>query len=122
MTVEFEIPRIPATINRLSRAHWSYRVREKNLWMQELSAVLGSLRLKKTLTAWADCGYKVKIEMHVIHSKEFDPDNLWSICKIPLDTLVTMGCLGGDTSRHVELSVSQEIGKAKLTKFKISKL
>jgi hypothetical protein len=121
-TVSFEVPRVPMTINRLSREHWRKRVEEKHTWMLELRAAMNPGRKHQELRAWAECGDKVRVEIHVVHGKEFDPDNLYSAAKIPLDALKGIGCLMDDTGRHVELKVSQEIGKPKMTKFRITRL
>jgi hypothetical protein len=122
-SIEFSIPRIPPTINRLMRMHWTRRVAEHTAWTEEIKAALhyGKPLRWKLLQAWAQCGDRMRIEMTVVHQRDFDPDNLFSICKVPLDSLVALQCLKGDSSKHIELAVKQERGKPE-TKFKITRL
>lgn len=122
ISVSFEVPRIPVTINRLSREHWSKRVLHRKTWMLEIRAALGTGRKYQELRAWAECGDKVRVEVHVIHTKEFDPDNLYSAAKIPMDAMKGIGCLADDTNKHVELVVTQAIGKEKVTQFRITRM
>lgn len=119
--VEFSVPRIPLTINRIMRGHWSKRVANKKLWTLELSACISNSG-KRALKAWAECKNKVRLEIHVVHSRAFDPDNLVSAAKIPCDAMVTMGFLAGDREQNIELKVTQELAKEKITRFKISRI
>lgn len=118
--VEFSIPQVPRTINWFMTHHWTKKHENKRVWMQEFSA-MGTTN-KRFLKTWAECGNKVRVEITVLHVRAFDPDNLVSAAKIPLDAMVTMKMLPGDKHSDIELFVTQEISKEKLTKFKITRL
>jgi hypothetical protein len=92
--------------------------------MQELAMALhfGKPLAIQTLRAWAECGDRVLVEIEVIHGREFDPDNLVSAAKIPLDALKAMGCLIDDSPAHIELMVRQRISKHKSTFFRLIRL
>lgn len=115
--IEFSVPAVPPTINALSRKHWSFRVAKKKLWMDELRVGLGLIN-RKDLQDWKG---RLRIEIHVIHNRSFDPDNLKSAAKIPLDALKGLGCLVDDSHAHIDLEVTQELKHAKVTRFRITK-
>jgi hypothetical protein len=123
-TIEFSVLDVPPTINRLLRMHWTKRVAAKKVWTEELEAALhfGKPPAISILRAWSECEDRVRIEVHVIHRKEFDQDNLASVCKIPLDALKTLGCIIDDGQKFIELPTpTQEIGKPE-TRFRITRL
>jgi hypothetical protein len=112
---------LPLSMNRLLRTHWAKRKRlaeEYGLLM--LSAI--SKADIRCLKAWKDWGYKVRVEMHVVTPKLYDPaENLPSLAKWPMDIMVNQfGWLAGDSAAHVEFSASQEIGKKKSITFRIA--
>lgn len=124
--IEFEIPLVPMTINTYANINWRKRPEYKKLWMSELSVALhrgpaGASHLR-ILRAWADLNERVHIAINVLHAQMFDPDNLYSAAKVPLDALKGMGCLVDDSGKHIELSVTQEKSKLKLTRFVIRRI
>jgi hypothetical protein len=122
-TIEFIVPRVPPTINALMRKHWSFRQREKKVWLVELGVALCYDKALPRLRSWAEEGKRVRVEICVYHPRSFDPDNLKSAAKIPLDVLVKpYECLKGDKESDIELDVRQEHSKEKKTVFRITKL
>ncbi len=125
LAVEFTVPRVPPTMNVLIRKHWTFRRDMRQLWMEEIRAALwyGRPLAIKTLQAWAECGDKVRIEIHVAHSGEFDPDNLASVGKLPLDALKALGCIVDDSHKHIEFPTpTQERSSKRFTRFRIVRL
>ena len=82
----------------------------------------GAPRAIKLLQAWAECGDRVRITINVIHNREFDQDNLYSAAKIPLDALKALGCITDDNAKNIDLLVTQELAKQKVTQFWITRL
>jgi hypothetical protein len=104
---------LPMSMNRLLRTHWAKRKRlaeEYGLLM--LSAI--TKEDVRCLKAWKDWGYRLRIEMLVHTPKLYDPDNLASLGKWPLDQMVNFGWLSGDSPKHLDFCISQEIAKYKV--------
>ncbi len=116
--VEFTVPRVFPTINTLSRKHWGYRHNQIALTQTEFTAILGRNKMKY-LRFWAECNRRVEIRITVYHRKAFDPDNLISCAKIPLDSLKGLRCIVDDSDKWITLHVRQEISKDVRTVFRI---
>lgn len=120
-TIRCEIEAVPPTINRLSRMHWAERRNQKTLWTDLIWNALGAKNLKM-LRAWAKDGERVRIEIVAHHAREFDPDNVHSIGKLPLDSLKSLGCIPDDSAKFIEFHASQVKAKKPRTILTIGKL
>ena len=121
MAVSFTVlGTLPLSMNRLLRCHWAKRRKLADEYgMLMLSAI--SKQDIRCLKAWKDCGYKVKIEMSVKTPKLYDPaENLPSLAKWPMDSMVAFGWIAGDGPANVEFSATQELGKTKSITFRIA--
>jgi hypothetical protein len=121
VSIEFSIPRIPMTINKLMRSHWAVIRREKKVWMDEIRAALGMKGMRE-MRAWAELPGKIRVELNVHHTRLFDPDNLVSCAKLILDAMKTLRLIADDSAAHIELHVTQALWPEKKTWFKVSKL
>lgn len=119
-SVCFEVPRLFPTINTLTRKHWSYRHNQVTLAGVEIMAEIMPTKLR-TLRAWAECKLKVRVVMIIYHTKLYDPDNVYSAAKIPLDALKSLRCIVDDSARWIDLVVTQHQAPEKRTKFEISR-
>jgi hypothetical protein len=107
--ISIDIDLAPPSMNlMLRKTHW-YRKNQKALWMELIHAELGRLKLAQ-LRAWADLRHRMHVSIRVHHKRAFDPDNLVSCAKIPLDSLVELHCLAGDSTNDIDLDVSEVVG------------
>lgn len=121
-SVSFFVPRIPPSPNQLHGKHWRARFNLKNTWIVELQ--VGAQREDwARLREWHEVS-KVKFEMIIHHSRFFDPDNLVSCAKVPLDAAKWLGFITDDSSKWIELVVTQEKAKRKncRTQFRITRI
>ena len=121
--VTFTVEALPPTINLLSRKHWSYRKNQKTLWMELMRSALGINKMR-TLRAWCELRHRVRIKVHVNHRRAFDPDNLYSCAKIPLDSLGPrgLGCIVDDSTKWIDLIVEESVGREVHTDISITDL
>lgn len=106
--ITFEVGLLPPSINQLMRKHWSYRHNQKTLWTEELACMeQGNLA---ALRKMATSRQRVSVEITVHHKNSFDPDNLKSCAKIPLDALKGLDCLVDDSAKWIDLDVKEVVG------------
>lgn len=119
--IQFTVPLAPPSMNILLRRHWSYRRNQKALWMGMMHAELGRKNLA-TLRAWRELGCRVRVTIDVAHKRKFDPDNLVSCAKIPLDAMKALRMLVDDSSDWLDLIVVECVGKKVATEITIHNL
>jgi hypothetical protein len=106
---------LPYSINKLMRTHWALRLKHKTDFLLRLKAT-ATREDVKLLKAWSHLEHKVRIEMEVVTPQLFDEDNLSSLGKIPLDSMVELQWLSGDSPDCVEFAKpTQKKGKKSIT-------
>jgi len=111
VNIEFTIPRVPLSPNRMLRMHWGTRakdMREWTMWLgikmtpsQRLSLRQTALRVKR-----------MEIGISIYHKSRrylFDPDNLVGSVKHFLDAMRQAKFLKDDSPQHLKLTVSQDV-------------
>ena len=121
-SVNFFVPRIPPSPNKLHGQNWRMRFREKHTWIVELQVGAGREKIQQ-LREWHEVS-RLRVEMIIHHSRLFDPDNLVSCAKVPLDAAKWLGFITDDSSKWIELHVSQVKSSRKeaRTEFRLSRI
>lgn len=104
------VPMIAPGMNQIRDMHHFEYKRTREAWQRTIYALIG--RQKRPVG-------KVRIEVHVEHSRLYDPDNLVGCAKIPLDCLVQLGVIPNDKEENLTLSVTQSKSKEKQTTISI---
>ena len=109
--ISITVPRVPCGANKLMRMHYRERTDLRRGWESDIFHLLTN-KDKRCLKAWRDLreglDQKTPIRIHIVHKREFDPDNLFSAVKIPLDALANLGFIRDDSHRFITLEVTQE--------------
>lgn len=108
--MKFIVPMVAPGINQIRDMHFRVYKRTRDTWKRTMFALIG--RQKRPVG-------KVRIEVHVEHSRLYDPDNLAGCAKIPLDCLVQLGVIPNDKEENLTLSVTQSKSKEKQTTISI---
>ena len=95
--------RLPRSANRVLRAHWGARCRERDSWIEYVHSVSG--RRPRPVDR------KVRLEVTVHRRKLQDPDNANASVKPLLDALKRTGWLRDDSPRWLDLSVTEAVEK-----------
>ena len=76
------------------------------------------------MRAWSNLEDRIRVQIIIHHSRLFDPDNMVSCAKVPLDAAKYLGIISDDSHRCIELEVSQEKSKRReaRTEFKLSRI
>jgi hypothetical protein len=93
------IPRVPLSANRLLRAHWGKRRRDRDSWREHVRSSCGVPPREPPAQA---C-----LEVVVHRLRLQDPDNASASVKHLLDALVRAGWLRDDSREHLDLKVSE---------------
>jgi hypothetical protein len=116
------IPLVPPSPNELRRKYrhpLAYRKLRK-LWEQELFYGMACSRHRQELLAAAAASERMRVEIVVHHTKEFDPDNLPGACKPILDAMKNCGYIVDDNEKKLQLiPPAQVLSQEKKTVIKI---
>lgn len=107
------VPMVAPGMNQIRDMHHFEYKRLRETWQRTMWALIG--RQKKPVG-------KVKVSIHVEHTRLYDPDNLVGCAKIPLDCLVRLEVLPNDTPENLTLSVTQSKSKEKQTTILIEEI
>ena len=109
MSITLTIPRAPMSLNRIV-GHWSKRAREKKLWKDDMYAAACSLH---PAFSWGELRMpcvdksKVRVEIEIHHSRDFDRVNLYGSVKPIEDAIVSLGWAYDDRDAFMDTKVSQ---------------
>ena len=106
MNIEFTIPRVPLSPNRMLTMHWAERGRENKAWQAEMLAALDPG--KRTVIRMCAQDGKMKVSIRIYVVRKLDPDNLVGAVKPILDGMRACRYLKDDTEEHVSLEIQQE--------------
>ena len=109
---------VPPGINLIKRMHHFEYKQIRDAWKRTIFALAG--RNKEQLEAWADSCNLLTVKIHIEHPRQFDPDNLVSAAKIPLDCLTLLHFIQNDTPEFIKLGVTQEKSREKQTTIEVS--
>jgi hypothetical protein len=101
--IKLEIPRIPPSPNDLLGMHWRYRKKNCDLWQKEVWYALITAGYSPQRIPYP----RAKVCIHRQSHGELDPDNLVACVKPILDALRYAHVLVDDSSKHLELVVTQ---------------
>lgn len=90
------IRKVPLSLNRILRRHWSVRRREARAWRLQVRAACGRPIVRTAV--------RVALEIVVYRRRPQDPDNAVASLKPILDALVREGWLRDDATAWLELS------------------
>jgi len=93
------IRKVPLSLNRTLRMHWSARRREARAWRHQVRSVCGRPRLRTSI--------RVALEITVHRRRPQDPDNSIASLKPVLDSLVREGWLRDDAWKWLDLKCSE---------------
>ena len=92
-------PRVPKSANRMLRAHWGVRRRDRWNWRKHVRAVCGKPPEKMR--------GRVRLDIVVSRRRRQDPDNAYASVKPLLDVLVREGWLEDDSPECLSLEVTE---------------
>lgn len=95
------IDRVPLPLNRLLRAHWTARRRERQAWYLALFAAVGRAPRGRPRR-------RARVRVTVRRRRRQDPDNAAGSVKPLLDALKNLGWIVDDSPRWIELVVTEE--------------
>jgi hypothetical protein len=95
----WQFPRIPRSANRMLRAHWAARRRDRESWRQHVRRACGRRRSRMR--------GRVDLRVLVYRRHRQDPDNAYASMKNLLDALVLEGWLEDDSSDLLGLEVEE---------------
>lgn len=72
------------------------------------------------LESLAKIGTKISLDIEITHPRVFDKDNLYGSTKGIVDALVNLHYLAGDDPSRLNLTVTQQAGRDKVTMLSIS--
>jgi len=108
MNIEFTIPRVPLSPNRMLRMHWATRRKDKIEWILWITAALTpSERTQLRGMARKAKRMKVRIKIYKKTQYFFDPDNLVGSVKHCLDAIRLSKFLKDDSAECLKLKVLQ---------------
>ena len=109
--IEFSIPEVVPSLNRLLRMHWRTRRRLLKKWewavFAEVYRLGGPIAVKQV--------GRVAVRITRRGRKTLDQDNLHGSAKIILDALKASRVIDDDSPAHIELTVEQESGSPQTT-------
>ena len=101
--MQYIIPCVPVSGNRLERMHWAVRHKYNIDWAWRVK-VAGF----ETITPQP---IKRTVNIHQVRRRKLDKDNLYFSVKPIVDALKNMGVLWDDCEEYANLNVTQETGK-----------
>lgn len=110
--VRITVPMVPPSINKMRHMHFHDYRRLRDRWESTMYILMGHRQLSELRQRPVG---KVHVQMHIEHTRLFDPDGLYSAVKIPLDCLVRLEIIPNDTPENLTLSVTQAKSKEKQT-------
>lgn len=103
------IPKIPVTNNRYLRMHWAVRKQENDSWWRWVHKQCGFGPFR---TGPSKKGpRRAKVDIIVFRARRQDPDNAVASCKPLIDALKRCYWLVDDSSRWIDLQVSERLAK-----------
>lgn len=109
--IEFTIPEVAPSLNRLLRMHWRTRRRLLKKWewaiFAEVYRLGGPIAVKQV--------GRVAVRITRRGRKTLDQDNLHGAAKIILDALKASKVIEDDSPAHIELTCEQESGSPQTT-------
>jgi hypothetical protein len=109
MSVTIPCPGIPPSANVLRRKyrdpHAYAKLRDG---FKHTLYYLVTGRDRAWLMAMAAIGKKMRVDITLIHKKQYDPDNLAGSVKPLLDSLVNLRFLANDDPPHIDLHIMQQ--------------
>ncbi len=117
--MKITVPMVPPGINqRLKMHHMDYK-RVRDGWQSAIYHLVSGLNRANLYTAHTR-HEKMRVKIHIEHSRLFDPDNLTSAAKTPLDCLRRLKFLFDDTPQYLELDVTQSKSRENQTTIEIT--
>jgi Holliday junction resolvase RusA-like endonuclease len=108
------VPRVPPSPNELRRkyrhAHAYRRLREQ--WEHDLFYGVGSSRLRAELEDTAE-NVKMRVQITLYHSRDYDADNLAGCQKPILDALKNLHFIADDCSKKLLLLPAEQVKVAR---------
>lgn len=120
--IKATIPRVPMTLNRLLRSHWTVRRMERHAWYL---LVYNSIRhgpWNRLLLQRGAAPPKKRMEIKIVvtRTRPQDPDNAMGSVKPVLDALNRLGWIVDDSPRWLDLQFSEVRGKKEQTEITIA--
>lgn len=103
--IHLEILRVPLALNEMLRIGWRHRHRHNQLWNQEVFYALQQAGYMQPRTPYP----RARVTIDRGGRREMDPDNLVGTIKPVVDALRYAHVLVDDSSKHIELVVTQSI-------------
>lgn len=100
--MNFTIPDVPVSLNRLERMHWAVRRRYNMDWYWKVKVYAQSWNNNEKR--------KATVKIHQIRARKLDKDNLYGSVKPILDGMKGW-LIHDDSTIYIDLTVTQETGK-----------
>ena len=115
-SIWFVIPRVPTSLNKMLRKHWSFRAKEQEIWNDEVFIAVPIERRQQ----WKKLIFKedgkpnpavhVQVEIKVVWAKRrLDPDGLTGSLKPILDAMRKNRLIYNDSPRWLTLIPTQTL-------------
>jgi Holliday junction resolvase RusA-like endonuclease len=112
--MKLTIPRIPVSLNKLLRMHWTTKRRDRDAWKEEIQVAMPYQYPP------ARKGERLRLAICQYRSRMLDRDNLYGSVKNIVDALCDMGLIFNDDDKHLDLHVSQVKAKRREQKTEIT--
>jgi hypothetical protein len=117
MQFRLNVPMIPPSPNVMRRKYRNVHAYRKLriCWQNALLVVTGSSAALAAIRKMAMAHERIGVSIHILHTKQYDPDNLYGSAKVVLDAMENLRFIKKDNDEHIKLHVTQQENREAMT-------